>query len=171
MTPTWLDGDWRLPVHAPLQGTVAQRSPSLLEAIVAQHQVETAPRYQRRDVTGDGIPETFCNVFARDVCRALGAPLPEGMRANDLVAWLSGSIVCGTGWEPVTAHIAKAMANEGQVVLAGWFNRNGGSGHIAVVLPSSGPTLEIAQAGRTNFARGPIARGFGDLTPSLFAHP
>ena len=171
MTPSWLDGDWRQPVKAPIQGTPANRSALLLEQIVIQHQVETAPRYQRRDVTGDGVPETFCNVYARDVCRALGVPLPENMRANDLVAWLSGSVVCGTGWEPATAHVAQAMANEGMPALAGWFNRNGGSGHIAVVLPSSSPTLEIAQAGRTNFARGALARGFGDLSPSFFVHP
>ncbi len=170
MTPSWLDGDWRQPVKAPLQGTKANRNPSLLEAIVAQHQVETAPRYQRRDVTGDGVPETFCNVFAKDVCRALGAPLPETMKANELVTWLSGSVICGTGWEPATAHVAQAMANEGMPALVGWFNRNGGSGHIAVVLPSAGG-VEIAQAGRTNFARGALARGFGDLTPSFFVHP
>lgn len=170
MTPSWLDGDWRQPVKAPLQGSPTKRSKELLDGIVAQHQVETAPRYQRRDVTGDSIPETFCNVFARDVCRALGVPLPENMRANDMVVWLSGSVVCGTGWEPVSAHVAQAMANEGMPALACWFNRNGGSGHIAVVLPSA-EGMEIAQAGRTNFARGALARGFGDLQPSFFVHP
>ncbi len=171
MTPTWLDGDWRSPVTASFQGNPAARSAKLLELIVDQHQVETAPRYQRRDVTGDGVPETFCNVFARDCCRALGVPLPEGMRANQLVDWLTGEGRT-KGWEQVSAHVARAMADEGQVVLPAWFNRNGGSGHIAIVLPTHGEAgLHIAQAGRTNFARCRLEQGFGDLQPTLFAHP
>ncbi|MDP2271245.1 MAG: hypothetical protein Q8K32_10975 [Archangium sp.] len=171
MTPSWLDGDWRAPVTAPFQGNAASRSTTLLELIVNQHQVETAGRYARRDVTGDGIPETFCNVFARDCCRALGVPLPEGMTANQLVNWLS-TVGRSRGWEQVELHVARAMVDEGQVVVPGWFNRNGGSGHIAIGKPTHGEAgFHIAQAGRTNFARGLLARGFGDLQPTFFAHP
>ena len=171
MTPSWLDSDFRVPVVAPIQGDASNRSAELLETVIAQHQVETAPRYARRDVTGDAIPETFCNVFARDCCRALGVPLPEGLRANGLLEWLAGPEGRKRGWAAVSAHAARGCAGEGLPVVAAWYNRNGGSGHIAMVLPAPDePGLVIAQAGRTNFARGPLARGFGDLLPTFFAH-
>lgn len=170
MIPAWLAEDWTQPVTAEWRGHPSTRSASMLAKVVEQFQVETAPRYARRDITGDGRAETFCNAFARDVMGALGCPLPWGLRANELTAWLTGD---GReyGWGQVDAHQARSLAEEGLPVLACWFNRNAGPGHIAVVVPSRGADgLWIAQAGAHNFTRGELSRGFGSLPVSFFAH-
>ena len=172
MTREWLHDDWTRSVIAPFQSDRHTRSSELLEAVVAQFRVEVHPRYARRDITGDGNPETFCNAFARDVCDALHAPLPWGLRANQLVEWLSGPTGRQMEWSGLSEHQARAFADEGCPTVATWFNRNGGPGHIALVVPSRGESgVWIAQAGRTNFARGLLSRGFGSLPVTYFAHP
>lgn len=168
----WLPEDYNRPAAAPIQSDRHTRSAELLELVVAQFRVEMHPRYARRDVTGDGSPETFCNAFARDVMMALHAQLPWGLRANQLMQWLAGDSGREHEWNQVTEHQAQAFAAEGFPVVGCWFNRNGGPGHIAIVVPSRGePGTWIAQAGRTNFARGQISRGFGTLPVTFFAHP
>lgn len=144
------------------------RSAALLLAIVFALFVEWALRYRKRDVTGDGKDETFCNFFVRDACDALGVPLPRPMRANELIQWF----VTAPGWELVDEHTAQAMAEQGQVVVACWFNHNGGPGHLALVVPSLGePGTWVAQAGAVNFSRGPLASAFPGLPVTFFAHP
>lgn len=155
-----------------ITSTPLDRSPARLALIVAEERVETNPAYVRRDVTGDSVPETWCNLFVFNVARRMGCPLPFGLRANQQVEWLGGPEGRAAGWEQVPEHVAQRMADEGQLVVPGWFNRNGGSGHVGVVMPSLGdPGTHLAQAGRTNFTRELLQRGFGDLQPTFFAHP
>ncbi len=151
--------------------TTANRSAELLCDILAEHQLRGAARYRKRDLDGDGTQETFCNVHSADVAEAMGVLLPRGLRANQLVLWLA-SMGIREGWEQVTEHAARAMADEGQLVFPTWFNRNGGPGHIAPLEPSLGePGLWLSNVGASNFLRGTLAQAFGSLPVTFFAHP
>ena len=154
------------------------RVTSVLEA-VALADVEHHERYQ----PGDG--KTYCNIFVWDVTRAVlgprfeaphwvgpdNAPCPpfEGreLSANALCIWLAvvGPVL---DWRHVSAVEAGIAARHGEVVLATWENPSG-HGHVAVVLPGDG-NLHIAQAGKTCFANGSLAKGFGSKPVSFFAH-
>lgn len=151
--------------------TLQTRSPELLCDILAEHQLRGASRYRRRDLDGDHHDETFCNLHTVDVAEAMGVLLPRGQRANQLVMWLS-TLGVKEGWELVTAHVAQAMADQGQLAVACWFNRSGGPGHIAPLEPSLGePGVWISNVGASNFLRGLVAQAFGDRPVSYFAHP
>ena len=156
-----------------LTSSPQNRSAARLLAIVGEHHYRGHARYTPRDVTGDNVAETFCNLFTQDVCEAMGVVLPRNMRANDLVRWLSSSVQARElGWEPVDAHTAQRMADEGQLAVVAWYNRNGGPGHIAVLVPSlDEPGTWIAQAGGRCFSRGLLAQGFGQRVVDFFAHP
>lgn len=128
---------------------------------------EHAPIYHRRDINGDGIPETMCNWFARDFAADMSAPIPNA-RANDQIEWLRSTLGLLEGWKETNITGAKLAAGEGKVVLVGWFNPKGHPGHIAVMRNGLG---EIAQAGRINFNKGTIEQGFGQLPVQFFIHP
>jgi hypothetical protein len=121
--------------------------------------------------------QTFCNIFATDVMRALRAPLPHWVgtseqNANAMFDWLSN---VANGWRAVTADIAVAAANLGIPSLASWKNTSG-IGHIAVVRPSEPNDSQatsnprIAQAGLTNFVNDRVSVGFGGRTPRYFIY-
>ena len=154
-----------------LASTRENRSAERLLHIIAEHHFRGFVRYTPRDVDGDGINDTWCNLFAQDVCEAMSVMLPRHQRANDLVRWLiheSNQF----DWEGVTPHIAQRMADEGQLALAAWANTSGGPGHIAVLVPSLGePGTWIAQAGGSRFTRGTVESGFGSKPVLFFAHP
>lgn len=158
-----------------ITSTPQNRSAARLALIVSGFRVETAERYKRRDVTGDGVPETFCNFFAADVCLAMGASIPP-VKANAQHEWLT-ACAKGTGpapgWEQTDAHTAQAMADQGCLAIASWANPiPAGHGHIAVLMPSLGePGVWAAQAGAINFTRELLQRGFGSFTPDYFVHP
>ena len=153
-----------------LSSTRENRSAERLLSIIAEHSFRGSARYTPRDVTGDGIADTWCNLYAQDVCEAMGVMLPRNTRANDLVRWLEFDSK-QWDWEAVPAHVAQRMADEGQLALVVWHNP-GGPGHIAVLVPSLGePDYFCAQAGRTCFTRGTIAQAFGGRVVSYFAHP
>lgn len=153
-----------------LSSTQVNRSPQRLMAIVAEHLYRGRYRYEPRDVTGDGRPETWCNLFAQDITEAMGCALPRNTRANELLDWLS-SAGKPLGWTEVSESVARIQADGGMVALAAWRN-DAGPGHIAVVVPSLGERGDtfIAQAGSTNFTRRPLAAGFGRSIPRFFAH-
>ena len=151
--------------------TLQTRSAELLVDVLAEHQVRGFARYERRDVDGKPGLETFCNVHSCDVAEAMGVVLPRGKRANELALWLA-SVGAEHGWEQVNEHTARAMADEGQLVLASWFNPHGPTGHICPLEPSLGePGIWVSNVGRTNFLRGPLAQAFGGLAVDFFAHP
>lgn len=168
---SWLHADLTRPVIAPLQSDPSSRSPALLSLVVGQFCPELAPRYQRRDLTGDGQDETFCNFFLADVSTAMGARVPQ-LRANQQVEWLASPEAKQRGWATLSEHAAIGCVGEGMLGVVGWFNRNGGPGHVAVCVPSlDGEHLFIAQAGASNFLCRPVKSGFGDRDVSFFVHP
>ncbi len=129
-----------------------------------------------------GKGETYCNIFAMDYAKKMGAPLPEYLDwnsdgtidryldANKMTAWLrgtfnegGGAVVQGPaqGWQSMDSGQAAEMASKGYVVIAGWENQ-GGIGHMAVVRPdSTADNIRIAQAGSSRFADGSLTDGFG----------
>lgn len=160
-----------------LTSNAQNRSASRLLAMAGEHLYRGHARYAPHDVTGDGKPETFCNVFAQDMAEAMGVLLPRNMRANELRAWLLGAGVknswaLGTLWERSDAHAGMAMAEQGCFAVASWANPTGGPGHIAVLMPSLGEAgVWAAQAGAVCFVRELLQRGFGQIAPDIFCHP
>lgn len=149
--------------------TCRPRSPEAVADAVALVDPERNPHLQRRDITGDQVPETFCNWFVADVTALLECPVPR-VRANDQILWLNAG---NGGWETVSPADAMERAGKGLPVLVGWFNPKGHPGHIALVraTPTGQHGLWIAQAGRSNFSLGTLFEGFGKHAPlSFFAH-
>lgn len=168
-----LDVDLATEVQVPVLSKPETRSPGALHA--AADFLAVQRRYARRDVTGDDVDETFCNFFVREGLRMLSVELPR-MRANDMVDWLADHRGQAAGWAQVQPWIARALADAGCPVVAGWKNTPGRPGHVALVMPPKAETerglrIWIAQAGSTNFAHGTLAQGFGNLPVTFFAHP
>lgn len=161
-----------LPAEPPLRVLVAERTPELLRQVVAQFRLEVAERYRRRDITGDDVPETFCNRALADISEAYGAPVPWKL-ANDQVRWLASQAAVAKGWEPASELDARRAAAAGQLAVAGYLN-GAGHGHVAVLVPphaEDGPDCtRIAQAGRRNFSYGTLADGFGRYPSRFFIH-
>lgn len=139
---------------------------------VAAEAVETNPDYVR-DVTGDGVPEPWCNLLVERVCRRVGVLLPAGLRANEQVEWMLSDAGRVAGWEEVGEHAARAMADAELMVVPGWVNpgppRPDGSrpsGHVGVLLPGG----KLAQAGARRFSSGTIAQGFGARVPTFIGN-
>lgn len=167
----WLHHDLNVALDAPIKSMPSTRGALVLIALVWQFAVGRARRWQKRDITGDGVDETFCNFFAVAVATAMGVLLPQ-RRANELADWLASDEAKDAGWERVDRHIAQRMADEGMLAMAVWKNPKGGSGHIAPLVPAlDQPGTWIAQAGAVNFDRGLLEQGFGPNIPEFFAHP
>jgi hypothetical protein len=158
------------PIDAPLRGDVNDRNPDLYNRVIDQFQVATNPRY-----AADG--STYCNIFAWDVTRAMGAEIPHRvdpqghpapgtsgheMLINDTLQWMyvhAGEI----GWRQLTGPTAGAeaqrLANLGHPAVA--MCPAAGHGHIVVIRPGTWNAQQgatIAQAGSRNFNLG---REFG----------
>lgn len=155
-------------VSPPLTNSAAQgRDPNTYSQVINQFAVGDNPRYARRN------GNTYCNIYAWDVTRAMGAELPHWrrqdgspaepfergaweMNANGTARWLSEH---GErhGWRQVSAAEAQAHANGGAPAVAIRENPDG-IGHVAVVRPGEmtdrGPC--IAQAGGRNFNEGHV---------------
>ena len=150
-------------------------------AAVAAADVENHPRYQ----PGDG--KTWCNLFVWDVTRALlgpgaeaphwvgedNAPCAPGkgreLSANALCVWLR-TMGPRFGWVHAGAAEARLAVLAGEAVALATWENPGGHGHVAVVLPSA-EGIRIAQAGKTCFADGSLARGFGSRPVTFYLHP
>jgi predicted chitinase len=168
-----------IPVDAPLQGSPSDRNAETYADAIDQFAVGSNPRYQRRD------GNTYCNIFAWDVTKAMGAEIPHWvdgagnpssvgqgreLDANGGHLWLQNN---GPqhGWREVSAEEAQSMANQGHPTVASWHNP-GGIGHIAVVRPGEinerGPA--IAQAGGSNFNEGHVRDSFGNAQVQYFVN-
>jgi len=170
MTPT----NVRKPPDLTSYSAPQHRSAYNLVRVIEQFHVGTSERYRVRDTSGDGKPDTFCNIFASDVALGMGVVLPHDvldsgdpaepmhgkeLSANATVRWLRQH---GPryGWQQVTEGEARAAADEGRFAVVTWLNV-AGSGHIAVLRPSEAGHTMIAQAGRSCFEKGTLAQGFG----------
>lgn len=170
-TPSdWCSLDLALEVTPPVRRPgigLKLREPIFLRQVVEQFAGQA--RYVKRDVTGDKLPETFCNFFVRDVLRALGVDIPR-MRAHEWGPWLAKS----PHWSTVPPWVAIALAQSGFPVVA-WQVKNIPTGHVALLVPAKNDfdigKVWIAQAGRENFVYGELAAGFGQYEVKFFAHP
>lgn len=165
-------------VKAPVGSQPAHRSTDGYDNVINQFAVDHNPRYVPRDTSGDGEPDTFCNIFVSDVTQAMGAPIPhwvdiqgvpsmEGrgseLSADATVHWLSDH-GAQYGWKEVSPEEAQQVANLGKPAVAAWDSHSSEAGHVAVVRPGNfdpdrGPT--IAQAGGHNYNRTTVKQGFG----------
>jgi peptidoglycan hydrolase-like protein with peptidoglycan-binding domain len=170
-----------LPVNAPFTNAPGERSADAYNQALNQFAVGNNPRYRRRN------GNTYCNIFAWDVTKAMGAEIPHWvdgnmnpsspgaagaweMSANSIARWLDRK-GGENGWRQVSAAEAQVAANRGQPSIASWDNP-GGIGHIGMIRPgvltNRGPAL--AQAGSRNFNDGHVSDGFGRAQPEYWVH-
>ncbi len=165
--------------------TQGNRSAAALNTVIDQFNVTSNRRYKVDSYT-------YCNIFAWDCTRALGAEIPHWVKDNKPVSsytigakelnanatynWLNnyGSVY---GWRKVNASQAQDRANSGYPTVAVWKNTSGGSGHIAMIRPEGngyvysnarGPV--IAQAGGSNYNYANVSTGFGSSKMSSIAY-
>ncbi|MBZ4423253.1 peptidoglycan-binding protein [Myxococcus sp. RHSTA-1-4] len=162
--------------NPPLKGDPKNRNADTYNQVINQFGVGVNPRYTPRDSSGDGVKDTFCNIFLWDVTRAMGAEIPHWvdgngnsvapgkgreMNANATVDWMNKH-GARNGWRKVSAEEAQKMANAGHPTVALWKNPSG-IGHVGVIRPGEvtdrGPAL--AQAGGSNFNNKHVKDGFG----------
>ncbi|MFP2932068.1 peptidoglycan-binding protein [Pyxidicoccus sp. 3LG] len=163
--------------NPPLKGDPKNRNADTYNQVINQFAVGNNPRYTPRDSSGDGVKDTFCNIFLWDVTRAMGAEIPHWvdangnsvapgkgreMNANATVDWMKKHGE-SKGWRKVSAEEAQKMANAGHPSVALWKNPSG-IGHVGVIRPgevtSQGPAM--AQAGGSNFNNKHVKDGFGN---------
>lgn len=168
---------------------VDKSSNKILDAIFkvnAEH-----PYYKARDITGDGIKETFCNWFVADVLDKLGISLPrldasagsypephpiygfdtpfKPFAAEALFKFFVRENSSPTGkWKELTTNSAAVLeAQKDHVVVASYPGRTTSprkQGHIAIIRPdSSASNIIIAQAGRISSNNLPLTSGFGSV--------
>ena len=169
-------------VEPPLTNSQQQgRSRETYDQVINQFAVGDNPRYARRN------GNTYCNIFASDVTRAMGAPIPHWvqrdgtpaepfergaheMNANATNRWLNQHGATN-GWRQVSAEDAQRHASAGRPAVASRANP-GGIGHIAVVRPGEitdrGPA--IAQAGGRNFNEGHVGDVWRRSQPEYWVH-
>ncbi len=177
MSDSWLLKYPWIPVVAPVQGSVAERSLAKYREVLTQFNVQSAARYRATHSS------TFCNIFVWDATSAMGCPIPhwynletgnvtpvgqeQEMSANLMHDWLC---LHGfkRGWEECDQPHAIAAASAGWPVVAVYRNP-AGIGHVAMVLPGD-TEPHIVQAGRINFFDVPLHQGFGKLPVRYFSH-
>lgn len=138
------------------------RSATRYLEVINQFAVAENPRYAAR------AGRTFAAQFARDVMRAMAAPVAGETDAARLAGWLERR---GPqfGWNPATAEQAQAHANLGKPALAAV--RTEAGGHVAVVRPAPGSRgLTVAQAGGRRLLTATVSEAFGLLTPRFWIH-
>lgn len=180
-------------IDAPIKNATGNRHPVYLDAVIEQFNPtlsDFAGRYQRTSAA----PDTKCNIFAGDVMRAMGVPLPtkgnlgrgasgstntDPMTANasDLHKFLTGQINSSDpatrGWREINANTVDGLRALIAHVNAGKPAVASSTGHIAVVRPGQANVtnwkdLREAQAGARNFLNDTIRSGFGSETPRFF---
>jgi LysM repeat protein len=164
--------------HPPLTNEPGHRDPATYSQLINQFAVGNNPRY---------LPDngnTYCNIFAWDVSRAMGAEIPHWVDSaghimspdapnateiniNGGINWMRSLGVTQFGFHAASPQQAQDAANQGKLAVVMWKNTGSGHGHVAVVRPGTitdkGPA--IAQAGRHNFNSGHVSQGFGELGP------
>lgn len=90
--------------------------------------VTSNPAFETKDITGDGIKETFCNWGLRLIAQAyFNTNAFAGLNANSIYAFLKAN------GQKVDAKMAHS-ASQTKFVIAAQANDKG-SGHVAVVVP------------------------------------
>ena len=157
---SWMEANPVLTSH------VGERDAGIYRAVIDQFNVENNERYR---VNKNGTGDTYCNIFAWDVTRAMCAEVPHYIDASGVPAlsgqedareldangvndWLN-TYGARYGWRKVTPEEAQEYANMGMPAVTSWKHGNG-HGHLQVVSPSRSGAYDpekgvaIAQAGR-----------------------
>lgn len=167
------------------------RSPAQYQKVVRQFDVETNGRYK---VNKRGRNDTYCNIFAWDVTRAMGAEIPhyvdaktqqpryypdiQGARELNAAAtydWL-GEKGAQHGWVRVSPQEAQRYANSGCPAVASFRGNSKNGGHIMVVVPSQDGQyhqdkgVAIAQAGNTLTSYTHMSNIYGKRTQQEIAY-
>ena len=146
---------WK-PLDAPRKGA-RPRSPEACAEVLTQFSVESSARYQPVGKT------TFCNIFAWDWSRAMGAELPHWTDSDHeaCTAGIPGATETTAnqlhdlllskpgrwGWMENSEKAVAVLAADGHPAVVLWRNPDG-PGHIAVVEPLPiTPGFRVAQAG------------------------
>jgi hypothetical protein len=117
---------------------------------------------------------TFCNQAVHAIASKLGYRRFGGLVANQMIRQMQAP---GSGFRQVSAQEAIRMAQQGKLVVAGWYNNTPRAGrpdgrapgHVAVVTGEFSPGVPgIAQAGRNTFEWGSVRQGFGNKNVSYF---
>ncbi len=157
-----------VPILLPLVvGCVGQRSAQRTNDVTAQFNLKHDPRY----VPAEGL--TFCNIWAWDFSRAMGAEVPHWVDGREMTAneygrpggWFEteGQRL---GWREVrSTGSVLAEVNAGNVVIAVLHNP-GGHGHITPVVPDL-HRVTVANVGVQNFQRVPIEQAYGHFLPQV----
>ena len=172
-----------LPSNPSLVSHVGERNAGTYRAVISQFNVESSERYR---VNKNGENDTYCNIFAWDVSRAMGAEIPhyinaatgepvqagtanaKELTANNMNDWLN-TTGKSYGWVKVSAEEAQYYANQGMPAVTSWKNP-GGHGHMQVVSPSADGKYDasrgvaIAQAGRHLYNYNYITSVYGSGT-------
>jgi hypothetical protein len=169
------DTDAWEPIDAKVTSCPHCRSQDRYREVLSQFNVKTNPRYTARP-DAQGRLQTYCNIFVADATKALGCEidhwwLGKELNANAVHDWLE-KIGSSYGWIVCDGYRAVLAATQGHPAVVVWKNPQGGSGHVAMVLPSTGQEIRIAQAGRNNLFDAPLKDGFGNVAPlKFYYHP
>ncbi len=177
---------WRQ-VDAPIKSAPGHRDPDLYRAVIDQFDVEHShPGRYRPSRTH---PDTRCNIFAGDVMRAMGAPLPtkgelyhkrDPMTANARDVYRALMNGWG-GWRRIDINNPDDLKRLLEHIKAGKPALAADSGHVAVIRPDHLPEyltkdnlgdLHIAQAGSHNANDIQLKKaGYGTkFKPDFFIH-
>lgn len=90
--------------------------------------VTANPAFETKDISGDGVKETFCNWGLRLIAEGFfGFKGFAGLNANSIHAFLKAN------WKAVGPKEAHELSKT-KFVIAAWTNPKGGSGHVATVV-------------------------------------
>jgi hypothetical protein len=174
---------WRQ-IEAPIQSAPGQRSPELYRAVIDQFDVEHS--HPGRYRPSQQYPDTRCNIFAGDVMRAMGAPLPtkgELHGRNDPMTANARDIYDALrngwgGWRRIDVRDPDGLQRLLEHLRQGKPAVASDPGHIAVLRPDqpaqirSPADLRIAQAGARNANDISLGEaGYGRVfKPEFFIH-
>ncbi len=181
-----MQSPWRQ-VDAPIKSQEGQRSADLYRAVIEQFDVEHSHPGRYRPT--ETVPDTRCNIYAGDVMRAMGAPLPtkgELYSKNDPMTANATDIhrALEQGWGG-WRRLDLSNEQDRQLLVdhlrAGKPAVASDPGHIAVLRPDHLPTrldengigdLRIAQAGARNASDISLKEaGYGSVfNPSIYIH-
>lgn len=154
---------WNQVYDAPIQNTNNERSARNYADVIDQFEVDAAEFAGRYQAGGVDLEDTRCNIFAGDVMRAMGVPLPtkgnlgkgqgnpnaaysDPMTAkavllndylNKRIAWVTSATDPGvlSDWEEVDPATQEGLLRLINYVTAGKPALVSDAGHIAVIRP------------------------------------
>lgn len=136
------------------QQPIYEKTTQSIGRIIDWLDVEKSPRYKPTST------QTFCNIYAYDYCRLIGAYLPrvwwsaDVLQSRDFKSVIYGKTVTEMnvnalylwfpkfgerfGWKQIELKDTQQAANDGKCVIALAANRNRSrSGHITVIVPET----------------------------------